>query len=339
MSSSAFWSSAAALSGRVDLRPVLPVLRSGGTPSVESLHRAGVSPKHIPRLLAARAPALPQPHLTLADPAYPPLLAAIDHPPPVLFLRGNAALLQAPCVAVVGSRRCTGRGRRLAAMLARAVARAGGVVVSGLAYGIDEAAHDACPDRTIAVLGQGLARPLTARQERLADRIQSAGGLVLSEYPPDTPATRYTFPQRNRVIAGLGRGTIVVEAGRRSGALITARLALAAGRDVLAVPGCPLDEASQGCLDLIADGAGLARGRADVLTLLPDAAASAATRPDQPQLPPGFEAALRRGATLDDLAGQLQLPLPQLGATVAALELTGMVERLPGDRFALREPD
>ncbi len=340
---SAFWVAATTLSPRLDLRPLLPLLRRDHPPTAATLAAAGVRPRHVDRLLGGRSLATRDPFVRLVDDAYPPLLAEVECPPAVLFLRGDATLLDAPKVAVVGSRSCTGRGKRMASTLAQAVVQGGGVVVSGLAYGVDQAAHEASLARTIAVLGQGLDGPLTRRQADLARRILDAGGLLLSEFLPQHPASRFTFPQRNRVIAGLSVATVVVEAGHRSGALITAKLALAAGREVLAVPGSPLDPASAGCLDLIADGAGLARDGRDLAPFLsgPSAAEGPGTggpiaharRPAG--LSPTLQAALAEGCSLDGLALRTGAPVHELSATLAALELTGVVQRLPGERFAL----
>lgn len=337
---SPFWHSAARLSGRVDLSDLRARLsRPGPPPSVAELTGAGMPVQLAARLYEADALELDDSFLCLGDPAYPDDLAVLPHAPPVLFLRGDPDLLAPPKVAIVGSRRCTQTGQRLARALAQAVREAGGVVVSGLAHGIDQAAQAAVPDRTIAVLGQGLDRSLSASQQRVARRILDAGGLLLSEFPPATPAARWTFPQRNRVIAGLCRATVVVEAGLRSGALITARHAASSGREVLAVPGSPLSPASQGCLELIAQGATVLRRVSDVGAVLPAARASAALPSAPSALPEGLSPTLARGlaegASLDRLAQISGLDIASLSRTLTALELAGTVQRLPGDRFAL----
>jgi DNA processing protein len=189
--------------------------------------------------------------VTLDDVEYPARLRAIELPPPLLFVRGAAAALSAAhAAAVVGTRRPTDKGRLTAGWIASALARAGAVVVSGLAVGIDGAAHAAVVAEglpTVAVLGGGHARLFPKAHERLADAIVTAGGAVVAELPPDTPASRGTFPRRNRLVSGLSDATVVVEAGKRSGALITAGWALEQGRECLLVPG-PLDSpASAGC--------------------------------------------------------------------------------------------
>ena len=338
MSLHPFWSAAARLSGRVDFQALVPTLRRGPLPpSPRDLAQAGISAAHVAAL--ARGDWLTQPGdaLTVVDPAWPPALEGVPYAPVVLFHRGRLELLQVPAVAIVGSRHCTTQGQRMARRLAQAVTSRGGVVVSGLAHGIDHAAHQASLERTIAVLGQGLDAPLTARQADLARQIVDQGGLLLSELPPETRATKWTFPQRNRVIAGLARATVVVEAADRSGALITARQALALGRDVLAVPGSPLDPASAGCLDLIAAGAGVARDHRDLERYLPTPALSGPTPalPEGSALEPMVAAHLRAGTTVDQLAGSLGWPGHRVAALLMGLELTGQVERLPGDRFAL----
>jgi DNA processing protein len=189
--------------------------------------------------------------VTLDDPEYPERLRRVDMPPPLLFVRGSLAALTAPAaVAVVGTRRPTDKGRLIAAWIGSGLARAGAVVVSGLAVGIDGAAHAAVVAEgmpTVAVLGGGHARLFPRAHERLAEAIVAAGGAVVAELPPETPATRGTFPRRNRLVSGLSDATIVVEAGRNSGALITAGWALEQGRECFLVPG-PLDApTSEGC--------------------------------------------------------------------------------------------
>jgi len=348
MSLPAFWHAATRLTGRLDLLTARALLQPDAPlPTPAALRAAGVYPAHCEALAQGGPLEAPGPFLTLADPGYPEILAQTPYAPPVLFLRGDSALLSAPMVALVGSRRCTSDGLRMAGRLARAVVRCGGVVVSGLAYGIDHACHEASLARTIAVLGQGLEQPLTAQQQHLADRILAHGGLLISELLPTMPATRWTFPQRNRIIAGLARATVVVEAASRSGALITARQALALGREVLAVPGSPLAPASAGCLDLLADGAAMARDDRDIRALLPPAPTGtlplplgdSPPKPGLPALPQELTRGLARGGTVEELARAAGWPSHRLAATLAGLELTGAIERLPGDRFCLRYPE
>ena len=215
--------------------------------------------------------AMPGRHLlTLVDARYPQLLRQLVDAPPVLFLRGDPKPLQAPQVAIVGSRHPTATGREIAYEFAEALSRAGLVVTSGMAYGIDAAAHQgalAGSGVTIAVLGNGIDCTYPARHSALAERI-AAAGVVVSEFPPGTPPLAAHFPRRNRIISGLSHGVVVVEAGRRSGSLITARLAAEQGREVFAVPGSIRNPLSRGCHALIREGATLVESAAEVLEIL-----------------------------------------------------------------------
>ncbi|MGA3029842.1 MAG: DNA-processing protein DprA [Candidatus Limnocylindrales bacterium] len=228
--------------------------------------------------------------VTLDDPDYPDRLRGVELPPPLLFVRGSpAALSVADAVAVVGTRWPTDKGRLIAGWIGSAIARTGAVVVSGLAVGIDGAAHAAVVGeggRTVAVLGGGHARLFPKAHERLADAIVDAGGAIVSELTPETSPSRGTFPRRNRLISGLSDATVVVEAGRRSGALITAGWALEQGRECFLVPG-PLDApASAGCLGFLRSFPGQARVVCGVAELIEDLqlefAAGGVPAPDVP---------------------------------------------------------
>jgi DNA processing protein len=212
--------------------------------------------------------------ITLADEDYPARVRRIELPPPVLFLRGNPASLDRErAVAIVGTRRPTEAGRQLAARIAEAVGGLGVTVVSGLALGIDGAAHAATirsGTPTVAVIGGGHSRLYPAAHRGLADAIVGGGGAVLSEFPPDTIPTRGTFPRRNRIISGLADATVVVEAGARSGALTTAAWALEQGRGLHVVPGRVGDPAVAGCLAFLRETAGEARIVAGVAELIED---------------------------------------------------------------------
>jgi DNA processing protein len=204
------------------------------------------------------------------DPSFPSLLAAIHDPPPRLFLRGSSdvALLDRPAVAVVGARACSSYGRAVTRSLARDLAAAGLVVVSGMARGIDGEAHRGALDGggpTIAVLGCGIDRDYPAAHDELARRICETGGLVVSEYEAGVEPAPWRFPARNRIIAGLCRATVVIEARERSGALITADFALEEGREVLAVPGEITSTLSSGTNALLRLGATPVTCAADVL--------------------------------------------------------------------------
>jgi DNA processing protein len=201
---------------------------------------------------------------------YPPVLASIPAAPPVLFWRGELAPGSGLAVAVVGARRCTEAGRRLATCLAADLAQTGILVVSGLAYGIDAAAHRGClaaGGHTIAVLGCGVDYIYPPAHSALAGQVMVKGALM-SEYPPGVRPARWHFPARNRLISGLAVAVVVVEAGEDSGALITARLAGEQGRQVCAYPGRVGDRMSAGCLALIKDGAHLVCNAQDVLDIL-----------------------------------------------------------------------
>ncbi|MDP2132593.1 MAG: DNA-processing protein DprA, partial [Sulfuritalea sp.] len=205
--------------------------------------------------------------LTLADEDYPQQLLSAYDPPLLLYVKGDTALLNRPMLAVVGSRNATGQGVRDAEAFARALGDAGLTIVSGLALGIDAAAHRGAlttPASTLAVIGTGADRLYPARNEALARQI-SEQGVVLSEFPLGTPALAANFPRRNRIIAGLGLGCLVVEAAPKSGSLITARLAAECGREVFAIPGSIHSPLSRGCHQLIRQGAKLVESAHDIL--------------------------------------------------------------------------
>ena len=230
------------------------------------------------------------------DPRYPPALSQVADAPPLLWCRGDPSLLTATCVGVVGARSASSLGERMARRLAAALAEAGVTVVSGLARGIDAAAHDAAlPGRTAAVLAGGVDRPVPAQTAELAARIAAEGGLLVSERVMGAEAAARDFPRRNRIVAGLSLGLVVIEAAARSGSLMTARLAAEAGREVLAVPGHPLEPRAAGPNMLIRDGALLVRDARDVLeaieALRPPAPAVAAPPPARRAPDLGREAA------------------------------------------------
>lgn len=207
------------------------------------------------------------------SPDYPPLLAELDNPPSILTVRGNSALLRKPCVAIVGARNASAGAVKLARDFGAALAGAGQVVVSGLARGIDAGAHRGALSAggehgaTIGVIASGIDVIYPPEHFDLQEEV-SRTGLLVAEQPPGTLPIARHFPFRNRIIAGLCTGTLVVEAAPRSGSLITARLAGEAGREVMAIPGSPLDSRSQGCNQLIRDGAVLVQSPDDVLELL-----------------------------------------------------------------------
>lgn len=203
--------------------------------------------------------------ITLADPRYPPLLREIPDAPPALWVHGEISVLARPLIAVVGARNASSLGLRMARGLALALSEAGIGVTAGLARGVDTAAHEAsCAAGTIAVLAGGIDRIYPAENRALAERIR-ANGCLISEQPPGLEPVARHFPTRNRIVSGLCAGVVVVEAAHRSGTLITARCAAEQGREVMAVPGHPLDARAGGCNALIRDGATLVRSAADVL--------------------------------------------------------------------------
>lgn len=281
--------------------------------------------------------------ITLGDDAYPGALLHCADPPLLLFVHGHLQLLQQPSVAVVGSRQATPQGLANARHFAAQLSNSGVPVVSGLAVGIDGAAHEGAlqgPGSTVAVVGTGLDIVYPRRHGRLADRIAALGALI-SEYPPGTPVQAHHFPHRNRIIAGITRGTLVVEASLKSGSLITARLAADGGREVFAVPGSIHSPQSSGCHELIRQGAQLVECAQDVLDglgLRPSPApCGSEPQPEQaPHTHPENRLLQAMGydpVGMDALAGRTGWPVSELGARLLDLELQGCVVRLPGGLF------
>lgn len=262
---------------------------------------------------------------------YPPLLAEIPDPPARLWVRGDASLdvLDRPAVAIVGARACSGYGRTVARSFAGECAAAGTVVVSGMARGIDGEAHRgalAAGGITVAVLGCGIDRDYPAAHAELARAIVAGGGLIVSEYEPGVEPAPWRFPARNRLIAGLARATVVVEARERSGALITADFALEDGREVLAVPGEITSSLSSGTNALLRLGATPATSVADVLESLGVEPQDAVPRAADDPLAAHVLSALALGAgTADELGRSTGLGASELAAALAMLELAGAV--------------
>jgi DNA processing protein len=298
--------------------------------------------------------------LALGTSAYPAALAAIDDPPPLLYARGTLTAADANAVAVVGSRSCTPYGRKVTERLAAGLARAGFCVVSGLARGTDGVAHRAALQaggRTLAVLAGGLSRIYPPEHADLAREVEAAGALLTESDMLQEPLAGL-FPARNRIISGLSRAVVIVEAAEKSGALLTASHAAEQGRPVLAVPG-PVDSpSSAGTHGLIRKGAILCRGVEDVLEELHGVSAMAqvenATAPTGPRLgppaeptpaptgpPPGlneeqtrvWEFLAQGPRSLDEITQQLGIPVPQLSTTLMLLEMRKAARRLPGSRF------
>jgi DNA processing protein len=277
--------------------------------------------------------------LTLADADYPRLLLETADPPVVLFASGNIGLACNDCLAIVGSRNATARGLADAAAFAEALSDAGLTIVSGLASGIDTAAHEGGlmgTGSSIAVLGTGPDRVYPARNKGLAQRL-ARQGLLLSEFALGTPAVGANFPRRNRIISGLARGCLVVEAALHSGSLITARHALEQGREVFAIPGPIHSPLSKGCHWLIKQGAKLVESAQDVLEelKLPGRAAM----PVRAALPATQEAARVLDALgydpidLDAACARTGLTPDAASAMLLTLELDGFIGRLPGGRY------
>ncbi|MEY4100421.1 MAG: DNA-protecting protein DprA [Pseudomonadota bacterium] len=305
--------------------------------------------------------------LTLGDPGYPQALLEIDDPPLMLYLLGVASfnenqtattpwpVLSQRCLAIVGSRNPTPQGARNARQFAKTLVQAGLTVVSGLALGVDGAAHEGALEgltdgatnlpATLAVIGTGLDRVYPKAHHDLAHRIAQRG-LLLSEYPLGTPPLNANFPKRNRLIAGLARGTLVVEAALQSGSLITARLTAEQGKDVFAIPGSIHATQSRGCHALIKQGAKLVESAQDVLeelqgfnalTAAMDSAATYTGLPRDECIVEGNAQVLNAlgfdPVGLDALQGRTQLETSDLQARLMTLELEGQVARLPGGLF------
>lgn len=276
--------------------------------------------------------------LTIADDDYPRALFEIADPPLVLYLKGRRSLLSAPGFAVVGSRNATPGGVQTAEAFARALSDAGLTIISGMAMGIDAAAHRgglSGRSSSIAIVGTGLDLVYPARNKLLAHQLAS-DGLIVSEFALGTPALANNFPRRNRIISGLARGVLVVEAALASGSLITARMAAEQGRDVFAIPGSIHSPFSKGCHQLIKQGAKLVDDAGDILqeldlqTIAPEASAKAdAAGPEDPLLEAmGFDP-----VTIDSLLTRMTLSADAVIARLTELELDGAIASLPGGKF------
>jgi DNA processing protein len=320
----------------------LPMLaaRGGGRPP-QIADRAAID-----REIAATARAGAR-YLFVDDPDYPRLLAETDTAPPALIVRGDMALLARPCVAIVGARNASAAACRFARQLGHDLAEAGATVVSGLARGIDTAAHvGAIGGGTIGVIASGIDIAFPPENERLQDDIATRG-LLIAEQPPGTEPRARNFPSRNRIIAGLAIGTVVVEAAPRSGSLITARIAAEAGREVMAVPGSPLDPRAQGCNLLIREGATLVQTAADILEQIrPFDLRSVRAPMDLFAGPPPEDASDDDRRTVvallgpvpvavDELVRQAHLAPAIVQTVLLELELAGRLERHAGSRVAL----
>ncbi|WP_299930143.1 DNA-processing protein DprA [uncultured Pelagimonas sp.] len=299
------------------------------------------------------------------DPFYPIELAALSDAPPMLWVVGDPAALKRPMVALVGARNASSLGLRMARSLAGGLAQAGYQVVSGLARGIDTAAHvETVETGTVAVMAGGVDVLYPSENTRLAEEIAHKGGALVSEQPIGLQPMARHFPMRNRIVSGLSRAVVVVEAAAKSGSLITARYALDQGREVLAVPGHPIDARASGCNILIRDGARLVRNAEDILEALPprepdvqpdlpgfeEPAGNSAVTPEVPEGPPPPQRSLRETAALhlqilerlgpspvaeDQLIRDLGATSGRVSPVLTDLELDGKVERKPGGFLTL----
>jgi DNA processing protein len=337
-----FGSAAAALDALPD------IARRGGRRSPLAIVAKGTAEQEMAAVTRAGARLV-----AWGEPDYPAALAAVDDAPPLLTLKGDGALLQRPAIAVVGARNASANGRRFARDIALQLGGRGLVVVSGLARGIDAAAHQgALPTGTVAVLAGGIDTVYPEENRELQGAIAERGALI-AEMPVGTEPQARHFPRRNRIISGLARGVLVVEAALRSGSLITARFALEQGREVFAVPGSPLDPRCRGCNDLIRRGATLTEGAEDVVAQLAGqlALSSRVTSPaafpiESPTTGTELTAAMshvleRLSPTpvpIDELIRQCQMPSAIVTSVLLELELAGRLERQAGQRVALLPP-
>ena len=313
-----------------------------GEKTIQSL---AASPADAPAKLMAQCAALSIDILCLEDERYPTLLRQIDDAPFILFARGQLTALQHPrLLAVVGARKADSEGRLLTRRWCASLAAQGIGIVSGMAFGIDAAAHGGALDAenggapTIAVLGCGLAAPFSPVQQKQIEAI-SRHGCVLSEFQPEEEARPEHFPPRNRIIAGMAAGTLVVQADIRSGSLITARLAGDYGREVLTVPGSTLAGRHAGCHQLLRDGATLVESPDDILMAMGWQGSAGMRRVDH--VPANdHEAKIMQALDgeimhIDALAEHCALTVPELSPILLGLELLGVVDVLPGSRYTL----
>jgi DNA processing protein len=312
----------------------------------------GRAPRLVPRSQIEREMAeverIGARYLFLGQPGYPPLLAELEAAPPVLVVQGHVSLLARPAVAIVGARNASAAACRFARTLARTLGESGTAIVSGLARGIDTAAHDGSIETgTIAVIAGGVdvfyPPENEARQRAIAER-----GLLIAEQAPGVEPRARHFPYRNRIIAGLALGTVVVEAAPRSGSLITARLAAELGREVMAVPGSPLDPRAQGCNQLIREGATLVQSAEDVLESIEPGHIRPFRSPErifaEPELPADADERHRQlvlgllsvtPVAIDEVIRLADVPAPIVQTVLLELELAGRLERHAGGRISL----
>ena len=322
----------------------IPDLARRGGGRAPAIFSADLAKREIDRVEALGAR-----YLAIGQGLYPRALAELENAPPLITVKGRCDLFERPMVAMVGARNASAAACRFARGLAHDLGREGATIVSGLARGVDSAAHDGSIDQgTIAVIAGGIDVVYPPenkdRQAAIAER-----GLLIAEMPPGTEPRARHFPYRNRIIAGLAAGTVVVEAAPRSGSLITARLAAEAGREVMAVPGSPLDPRAQGCNGLIRDGATLIQTAADVMEALTPIAGRVASNVAPFERAPAVglsEAEPDTRARIEELLGASPAPVDEVvrlsGAPAGAvqlvlleLELAGRLERHAGGKVSL----
>jgi DNA processing protein len=324
----------------LDAIPQLAARGGGKAPVIAKLADVAAEIETVERLGAR--------YLFLGQGLYPPLLAELDTAPPALIVRGNLNLLEKPAVAIVGARNASAAACRFARMLAQDLSDAGILIVSGLARGIDTAAHNGSIDAgTIGVIASGIDISFPSENRALQEDVATRGVLIAEQPPGREPLARH-FPYRNRIIAGMTLGTIVVEAAPKSGSLITARLATEAGREVMAVPGSPLDPRAQGCNALIRDGATLIQSAADVLESIRPIAAGRVFAPSisyrSETLSADASDSERRRVldllshapvSVDELIRQSELPSGVVQTILLELDLSSQIERHAGGRVSL----
>lgn len=323
----------------LDALPHLAARGGGKAPVIAKLSDIEAELKAVERLGAR--------YLFVGQGLYPPLLAELDTAPPALIVRGDLRLLDRPSIGIVGARNASAAACRFARGLAQELAREGVVVVSGLARGIDTAAHQgALADGTVGVIASGIDIAYPPENAALQEDVATRGVLIAEQPPGREPLARH-FPYRNRIIAGMSLGTVVVEAAPKSGSLITARLAAEAGREVMAVPGSPLDPRAQGCNQLIRDGATLIQTAADVLETIRPIAGHVAQRsidyraenmsadPSDTERQIVVDLLGHAPVQVDEIVRQSGLPTAMVQMVLLELELGGRVERHAGGRVSL----
>ena len=282
--------------------------------------------------------------ISINDKSFPPLLREIHNPPKQLYIRGNIEILKHPhTLAVVGSRKVSAYGKQCIQKLLPDILNAGTIIVSGLAYGVDSLSHRVCTDQhlpTIAVLGSGIDNQTIypSSHVSLAHNIIKDNGAIISEYPPGTTAYQGNFPARNRIISGLCKVTLLVQAAKRSGSLITARLALEQGRDVCVIPGPITNSTSAGTNNLLQQGAAPIIESQDLLDILNIKPAKNNTLPKQLNLTPNQKTVLQTLSStpqhIDELVKHSELPSPVLSVALMELELQGAIQNVGGMKYA-----